>query len=101
MRSQRIDRLLKHTILACALVSTVLFAIAAAVYPGGSLADPTSVGFVWSTNFISNLFHEQAINGADNPGRMWALFAIAVHSLGDGLFFIHVFLLQLSFLGLA
>ena len=70
--------MLQHTILACALISTFLFVIAAAVYPGGSLADSNSVGFVWSKNFISNLFQEQAINGADNPGRVWALIAMAV-----------------------
>lgn len=82
--------MLQHTILACALISTFLFVIAAAVYPGGSLADSNSVGFVWSKNFISNLFQEQAINGADNPGRVWALIAMAVHCIGDGLFFIRM-----------
>ena len=82
--------MLQHTILACALISTVLFVIAAAVYPGGSLVDPNSVGFVWSKNFFSNLFQEKAINGADNPGRMWALIAMAIHCIGDGLFFIRM-----------
>ena len=82
--------MLQHTILACALISTVLFVIAAAVYPGGSLVDPNSVGFVWTKNFISNLFEEKAINGADNPGRVWALIGMAVHCIGDGLFFIRM-----------
>ena len=86
----RHPRLLQHAILACVLVSLVLLVIAAALYPGGSLADSTSVGFVWSQNFISNLFQAEALNGAPNPGRVWALIGMAVHSLGDGLFFIRM-----------
>ena len=84
------DRLMQHAILACVLVSAALFLIAASLYPGGSLLDPGTVGFVWTKNFISNLFQEKAINGAVNPGRVWALIAMAVHSLGDGLFFIRM-----------
>lgn len=83
-------RWLQHAILACILISAGLFMIAASLYPGGSLADAGSTGFVWSKNFISNLFQEKAINGAANPGRVWALIAMAVHSIGDGLFFIRM-----------
>jgi hypothetical protein len=82
------DRWLRHAILACVIVSTGLFVIAASLYPGGSLMDATTIGFIWTKNFISNLFQEKALNGALNPGRVWALIAMAVHSLGDGLFFI-------------
>ena len=84
------QRILQHTILACVLISLMFLVIAAALYPGGSLADSNSVGFVWSRNFISNLFQETAINGAVNPGRVWALIGMVVHSLGDGLFFIRM-----------
>ena len=83
-------RLLQHAVLACVLISAVLFVVAAALYPGGSLADPHSIGFVWTKNFFSNLFQETAINGVDNPGRGWALFAMAIHCIGDGLFFIRM-----------
>lgn len=82
------DRLLQYPLLACILISAVFLGIAASMYPGGSLADANSVGFIWSKNFFSNLFLEKALNGADNPGRPWALVGMAFHSLGDGLFFI-------------
>lgn len=82
--------LLQRAILTCVIVSVVLLLIASALYPGGSLADSGSIGFDWSKNFISNLFQEKAINGMANPGRMWALIGMALHALGDGLFFIRM-----------
>lgn len=84
------DRLFQYAIPTCLGLSAVLLAIAASLYPGGSLADGNSVGFIWNKNFFSNLFLEKALNGADNPGRPWALVAMAFHSLGEGLFFIHM-----------
>lgn len=84
------QRVLQHTILLCMLISLVLILIAASLYPGGSLLDPNSVGFVWSKNFFSNLFQETAINGAANPGRVWALVGMAFQSFADGLFFIRM-----------
>lgn len=82
--------LLQHAILACVLVSAVFLAIATSLYPGGSVADPNSVGFIWNRNFFSNLFQEHALNGEPNPGRVWALVGMAIHCLGDGLFFIRM-----------
>ena len=82
--------LLQRAILTCVIVSVVLLLIASALYPGGSLADSGSIGFDWSKNFISNLFQEKAINGAPNPGRVWALIGIAFQSIADGLFFIRM-----------
>lgn len=84
------QRLLQHAVLACVLIALVMLLVAASLYPGGSLVDPTSVGFIWSKNFISNLFQEKAINGAVNPGRVWALVGMAFQSLADGLFFIRM-----------
>ena len=84
------DRLFQYAILTCLGLSAVLLAIAASLYPGGSLADSRSVGFIWNKNFFSNLFLQTALNGADNPGRPWALVGMAFHSLGDGLFFIRM-----------
>lgn len=84
------DRMLQRAVLACVLVSTVLFVIAASFYPGGSMMDAGSDGFIWSKNFICDLFRAQARNGAANPARGWALLAMAVHALGDGLFFIRM-----------
>ncbi len=87
----RIDpRHLQQAILLCMVLAAVLIVHAASLYPGGSLFDPTSVGFIWNRNFISNLFLEQALNGEPNPGRVWALVGIALQSIADGLFFLRM-----------
>ncbi|MBA4155179.1 MAG: hypothetical protein C0512_12635 [Flavobacterium sp.] len=72
------------------LISVILILIAAALYPGGSLFDNNAIGFQWSKNFISNLFQTKAINGSQNPGWIWALIAMAFHSVGYGIFFINM-----------
>ena len=68
----------------------MLIVIASLLYPGGSIVDKNSIGFDWTKNFISNLFANKAINGLENPGRIWATIGIAFHSLGYGIFFIHM-----------
>ena len=68
----------------------VLIAVATFRYPGGSLLDKNSLGFHWSKNFISNLFAAKAINGTENPGRIWAVIGMAFHSVGYGVFFINM-----------
>lgn len=80
----------KYSVLICVLVSVFLILVAALIYPGGSLADKNSIGFDWTKNFISNLFASKAINGLDNPSRIWAITGMAFHSVGYGLFFIHM-----------
>jgi len=67
----------------------ILIVIATFLYPGGSLPDKNSLGFEWSKNFISNLFAAKAINGSDNPSRIWAIIGMAFHSVGYGIFFIN------------
>ena len=52
--------------------------------------DKNSIGFDWSKNFISNLFATKAINGSENPGKIWALIGMAFHSVGFGIFFINM-----------
>ena len=79
----------KYSVLICVVISVILIVIATLVYPGGSLLDKNSIGFVWSKNFISNLFAAKAINGLDNPSRIWAIIGMAFHSVGYGIFFIH------------
>ena len=74
----------------CIIASVVLIVIASLLYPGGSIVDKNSIGFDWTKNFISNLFAHKAINGLENPGRIWATIGIAFHSLGYGIFFIHM-----------
>jgi len=72
------------------VTSVILIVIATLVYPGGSLLDKNSIGFDWSKNFLSNLFATKAINGAENPGRIWAVVGMAFHSVGYGIFFINM-----------
>lgn len=80
----------KYSVLICIIISVILIVIATLVYPGGSLLDKNSTGFEWSENFISNLFAEKAINGSENPARIWAILGMAFHSIGYGIFFIHM-----------
>ncbi|RYG18250.1 MAG: hypothetical protein EOO07_09380 [Chitinophagaceae bacterium] len=65
-------------------------AIATLLYPGGSMPDPNSIGFKWQKNFLSNLFSKKAINGSENPGRIWAILGMAFYSVGYGIFFINM-----------
>ncbi|MHA8070655.1 hypothetical protein V7S77_01925 [Aquirufa ecclesiirivi] len=80
----------KYLVFICMIISVILLVKAALVYPGGSLLDKNSVGFGWSKNFISNLFSEKAINGLENPGRIWAILGMAFQSVGYGVFFINM-----------
>ncbi|MFB3386671.1 hypothetical protein [Flavobacterium sp. LAR06] len=80
----------KYSVLICLVISVILLVIAALLYPGGSLLDKNSVGFDWSKNFVSNLFAAKAINGSQNPGRIWAIIGMAFHSIGYGIFFINM-----------
>lgn len=80
----------KYSVLLCIIISVILIITAAFLYPGGSILDNHSAGFDWTKNFISNLFAERAINGAPNTGRVLAITGMAFHSIGDGLFFLHM-----------
>jgi len=61
--------------------------MATMVYPGGSLSDKDSIGFDWSKNFISNLFGAKAVNGSDNPSRIWADAGMIFLSVSFAVFF--------------
>ncbi|WET04370.1 hypothetical protein [Flavobacterium sp. YJ01] len=80
----------KYSVLICMVISIILIVIAASLYPGGSLLDKNSIGFGWSKNYVSNLFATKAINGLENPGRVWAIIGVAFQSVGYGVFFIHM-----------
>ena len=79
----------KYSVLICVIISVLFLLIATLLYPGGSILDKNSVGFDWSKNFISNLFLTKALNGTENPSRIWALIGMVFNSIGYGLFFIH------------
>ena len=80
----------KYSVLICMVISVILMVIATLAYPGGSLLDKNSTGFDWSKNFISNLFEAKAINGSENPSRIWAIIGMAFYSVGYGIFFINM-----------
>lgn len=48
------------------------------LYPGGSQADPNTVGFDWLNNYWCNLTNERAMNGQLNPARPFAVFAMMI-----------------------
>jgi hypothetical protein len=85
-----IQMIKKYAVLICMVTSLILIVVAAMFYPGGSLFDENSVGFDWSKNFLSNLFEAKAINGSENPGRIWAVIGMTFHSAGYGIFFINM-----------
>ncbi|NDK56610.1 hypothetical protein GWO68_11830 [Pontibacter sp. BT213] len=76
----------KYSVLICVIISVTFIVIATTVYPGGSILDKNSTGFIWSQNFISNLFADKAINGSANPSRIWAFIGMAFHSVSYGIF---------------
>lgn len=78
----------KYSVLSGIIIALSLLLIATMVYPGGSLFDKDSIGFNWSENFISNLFAAKAVNGADNPSRIWADVGMIFLAGSFALFFI-------------
>ena len=82
--------LLKYSVLLCVSLGVLFIFIASLLYPGGSILDKNAIRFDWTKNFISNLFLPKALNGADNPSQIWAIIGIAFHSVGYGIFFIHM-----------
>ena len=75
--SRQLSRLSKPTWavapVAGMLLVGVLYVQAAALYPGGSQADPTARGFGWRHNYWCTLLPAQALNGVPTPARPVAL----------------------------
>jgi len=63
-----------------------LYVLASLQYPGGSQADPQSMGFSWMNNYFCNLLNETAINGKPNLGQPFALASLLVLALFLALF---------------
>lgn len=80
----------KYAVLIGIVISLTLMLIAISIYPGGSMFDKNSVGFDWTKNFISNLFTAKALNGAENPSRIWAYLGMLFLPLTYALFFINM-----------
>lgn len=80
----------KYSVLTGVVSSLILMIIATSIYPGGSMFDKNSVGFDWTKNFISNLFGENALNGSENPSRIWAYLGMILLPFSYAIFFIHM-----------
>ncbi|MBD1363651.1 hypothetical protein IDJ77_07505 [Mucilaginibacter sp. ZT4R22] len=78
----------KHSILLGITISISLLLIATWYYPGGSQADKNAIGYNWKNNYISNLFGENAVNGAGNASRFWAIAGMIFLSASFALFFV-------------
>jgi hypothetical protein len=78
----------KYLVLSGMVISILLLFIATTYYPGGSQSDKNSIGYDWKNNYISNLFSEKAINGADNEARFWAVGGMFFLSVSFAIFFI-------------
>lgn len=60
------------------LIFIALYIYTAAIYPGGSPADPNSVGYDWFNNLWCHLMDKNALNGAENPASSISIFAVVV-----------------------
>jgi hypothetical protein len=80
----------KHSVLIGVVISSLLMIIAISVYPGGSMANEYSIGFDWTKNFISNLFGARALNGSENPSRIWAYAGMFLLPCSYAIFFINM-----------
>ncbi len=77
----------RHSVLIGITISLVFFIIAILLYPGGSMFDENAIGFDWKRNFISNLFAAKALNGYENPSRIWAYLGMILLPLSYAVFF--------------
>jgi len=80
----------KHSVFIGVVLSLILMIIAISIYPGGSMFDKNSIGFDWTKNFISNLFGAKALNGAENPSRIWAYTGMILLPFSYAIFFINM-----------
>lgn len=77
----------KYLVLTGIAISVSLLVIATLNYPGGTDQNMKTLGFSWSENFFSNLFKENALNGATNNARIWAIISMFFYSFSCALFF--------------
>src|SRR5947209_9688461 len=68
--------------LVCVLLALALVLIATRLYPGGTLDDPTAVGFDWWRNYLTQLFRPVALNGEANAARPYAIAGVWLFSIG-------------------
>ena len=66
----------------------ILYVIAAILYPGGSGADKTIIGYSWTNNYWCNLLNEKALNGQTNAAKPIAVTAMFILCLALSSFWI-------------
>lgn len=64
-----------------------LFVVAAMYYPGGTMDSASTVGYSLTHNYVSALFQPQALNGAANPARNFAILALLLLCVSLGMMF--------------
>jgi hypothetical protein len=77
----------KHSILIGVVVAISLLSLSATFYSGGSQKDKNAIGYDWKNNYLCNLFSENAVNGAPNPARIWAILGLFSLCVSFALFF--------------
>src|ERR1700754_1992142 len=80
----------KYSVLIGVVISLTLIMIAISIYPGGTMFNEYSTGFDWTKNFMSNLFGATALNGAENPSRIWAYSGMIFLPITYAVFFINM-----------
>jgi hypothetical protein len=80
----------KYSVLIGIVISSILIIIAISIYPGGSIFDEYSVGFDWTGNFMSNMFGTKALNGAENPSKIWACLGMILLPFTYAVFFVNM-----------
>ncbi len=74
----------------CVALFLALYTLSAALYPGGTREDPSYRGFSLAQSYTCDLFDEKGYSGLSNPGRPFALVAMAVLAVGLVALFWHV-----------
>jgi len=80
----------KHLVLLGITISLIFLLLAISIYPGGTYQNKNSVGFDWIQNYFSNLFEVKALNGSQNPSRVWAFLGVFFYSISCSSFFINM-----------
>ena len=78
----------KNIILIGLIISVIFLFISAYLYPGGNPVDPTSVGYSFTKNYISNLLEYKALNGANNIARPFGIIGVVLLGLTSGFAFV-------------
>jgi hypothetical protein len=60
------------------IIFIALYIAAAILYPGGSQADNTTIGYSWTDNYWCNLLNDNAMNGQTNTAKPVAVAAMLI-----------------------